>query len=68
MVRIGSRKWTTAHIGHLIFLIDSGTSAASAAIVLKRSISVVQSKARSLGKPFPIVASDQRPAVEAGDR
>jgi hypothetical protein len=68
MVRIGSRKWTTAHIGHLILLIDSGSSAASAAIVLKRSISVVQSKARSLGKPFPIVASGQRLAVEAGDQ
>jgi hypothetical protein len=68
MVRIGSRKWTAAHIGQLVVLIDAGSSAASAAIVLKRSISVVQSKARSLGKPFPIVASRQRFAVEARDR
>jgi gamma-glutamyltranspeptidase len=57
MVRIGSRKWTAAPIGQLVVLIDAGSSAASAAIALKRSISVVQNKARSLGKPFPIVAS-----------
>jgi hypothetical protein len=68
MVRIGSRKWTTADIGHLVLLIDSGSSAARAAIVLKRSISVVQSKARSLGKPFPIAASGRRLAAEACDR
>jgi hypothetical protein len=55
MVRIGSRKWTTAQVGRLVLLIDAGASAASAAIVLKRSVAVVQSKARSLGKPFPIV-------------
>jgi gamma-glutamyltranspeptidase len=57
LVRIGSRKWTAAHIGQLLVFIDAGSSAASAAIALKRSISVVQNKARSLGKPFPIVAS-----------
>jgi gamma-glutamyltranspeptidase len=68
MVRIGSRKWTPAHIGRLMLLVDSGSSAASAAIALKRSISVVQNKARSLGKPFPIVASGRRLAAEACDR
>jgi hypothetical protein len=52
MVRIGSRKWTAAHVSQLVMLIEAGSSAASAAIILKRSISVVQSKARSLGKPF----------------
>jgi hypothetical protein len=57
MVRIGSRKWTAAHVSQLVVLIDAGCSAATAAIVLKRSISVVQNKARSLGKPFPIIAS-----------
>jgi hypothetical protein len=36
----------------LTALIDAGTSAARAAIVLKRSIIVVRAKARSLGKPF----------------
>jgi gamma-glutamyltranspeptidase len=68
MVRIVSRKWTAAHIGRLVVLIDAGSSAASAAILLKRSISVVQNKARSLGKPFPMVASARRSALEAGDR
>jgi hypothetical protein len=36
--------------------------------LLKRSISVVQNKARSLGKPFPLVASARRSALEASDR
>ena len=57
MVRIDSRKWTAAHVSRLVVLIDAGSSAANAAIVLKRSISVVQSRARSLGKPFQVVAS-----------
>jgi hypothetical protein len=56
MVRIGSRKWTAANISQLVVLIEAGYSAASAAIALKRSISVVQNKARSLGKPFQITA------------
>ena len=57
MVRIGSRKWTAAQIERLIVLVDAGSSAASAAVALKRSITVVQTKARSLGKPFQIAAS-----------
>jgi hypothetical protein len=52
MVRIGSRKWTPAQIERLVVLIDAGSSATSAAVALKRSIAVVQTKARSLGKPF----------------
>jgi hypothetical protein len=67
MVRIGSRKWTAAHVGRLVLLIDAGASAAGAAIVLKRSVAVVQSKARSLGKPFPIVTSREPFPVEAND-
>jgi hypothetical protein len=55
MVRIGSRKWTAAHINQLVVLLDAGSSAARAAIVLKRSVSVVQNKARRLGKPFQVV-------------
>jgi hypothetical protein len=55
MVRIGSRKWSAAQIEHLTVLIDAGTSAACTAIVLKRSISTVRAKARSLGKPFEVV-------------
>jgi hypothetical protein len=57
MVRIGSRKWTPAQITHLTVLIDAGSSAAVIAISLKRSVTVVRAKARSLGKPFPIVVS-----------
>jgi hypothetical protein len=59
MVRIGSRKWSMAQIDHLVALIDAGTSAARTAIVLKRSISVVRAKARSLGKPFQIISAHQ---------
>jgi hypothetical protein len=57
MVRIGSRKWSVAQIAHLTALIDAGTSAACTAIVLKRSITVVQAKARSLGKPFHVISA-----------
>jgi hypothetical protein len=57
MVRIGSRKWTPAQLTHLMVLIDNGSSAAFIAVSLKRSITVIRAKARSLGKPFPIVAS-----------
>jgi hypothetical protein len=52
MVRIGSRKWSAAQVEHLTVLIDTGTSAARAAVVLKRSVVVVQAKARNLGKRF----------------
>jgi hypothetical protein len=52
MVRISSRKWSMAQIEHLSALIDAGMSDVSTAIVLKRSITVVRAKARSLGKPF----------------
>ena len=52
MVRIGSRKWTAAQVTQLALLIDEGSSAADAAVLLKRSIIVVRAKARSLGKPF----------------
>jgi hypothetical protein len=57
MVRIGSRKWTPAQIKHLTVLIDAGSSAAVTAISLKRSVTVVRAKARSIGKPFQIIAS-----------
>ena len=56
MVRIGSRKWTQAQITHLMALIDKGSSAASIAILMKRSLTAIRSKARAVGKPFPIVA------------
>jgi hypothetical protein len=56
MVRIGSRKWTTAQIEQLTVLLDAGVSAPRTAIVMKRSITVVRAMARNLGKPFPVVA------------
>jgi hypothetical protein len=59
MVRIGSRKWTATQIERLIVLIDAGSSAASAAVALKRSTTVVQTKARSLGKSFQVATSRQ---------
>ena len=55
MVRIESRKWTAAQTVHLVALIDKGCSAASIAVSLKRSITVIRAKARNLGKPFPVV-------------
>jgi hypothetical protein len=54
MVRIGSRNWSVAQIEHLTALIEAGTSAARTAVLLKRSITVVRAKARSLGKPFQV--------------
>jgi hypothetical protein len=54
MVRINSRVWTLAQIKHLSVLIAAGSTAANAALVLRRSIVVVQTKARNLGTPFKI--------------
>ena len=54
MVRIASRLWSPVHTEHLILLLDSGVSAAVAAIALKRSTIVVEAKARNLGRRFPI--------------
>jgi hypothetical protein len=58
MVRIASRQWTTAQTELLAELIDAGWTAASAAFLLKRSVIVVQAKARNLGKTFLVVAND----------
>jgi hypothetical protein len=41
MVRISSRKWTLAQIEHLTALIAAGSTAAGAAVTLKRSFAVV---------------------------
>ncbi len=57
MVRIGSRKWTPAQTARLTALIDDGSSPASIALSLKRSIAVIRAKARNLGKPFPAIVS-----------
>jgi len=37
-------------------LIDEGSCAAAIAVSPNRSVTVIQAKVRSLGKPFPIVA------------
>jgi hypothetical protein len=55
MVRIASRQWTAAQTEHLTELIEAGWTAASAAVILKRSVIVVQAKARNLGMTFQIV-------------
>jgi hypothetical protein len=53
MVRIGSRVWSPLQVERLKLLLDSGASAAIAAIELKRSVVVVRAKARNLGRLFP---------------
>jgi hypothetical protein len=58
MVRIASRQWTAAQTEHLTEMIDAGWTAASAAVMLKRSIIVIQAKARNLGKTFVVVSED----------
>jgi hypothetical protein len=58
MVRIASRQWTAAQAEHLTELIDAGWTAASAAVMLKRSVNVVQAKARNLGKTFLSPSAD----------
>jgi hypothetical protein len=60
MVRISSRTWTSAQIEHLATLIAAGSTAAHAAIALRRSTVVVQAKARNLGTPFRMTAADRR--------
>lgn len=52
MVRISSREWTLAQIEHLSILIAAGSTAANAAFILRRSITVVRAKARNLRTPF----------------
>jgi hypothetical protein len=48
-------SWTAGDLEKLEKLIDEGASAVRAAAALKRRIVVVQTKARSIGKPFPTV-------------
>ena len=60
MVRISSRKWTFAQIEELSALIAAGSTAANAAMTLRRSITVVRAKARNLGTPFQMIAEHRR--------
>jgi hypothetical protein len=45
--------WSPLQVERLKLLLDSGASAAIAAIELKRSVVVVRAKARNLGRLFP---------------
>src|SRR5260370_36626336 len=60
VVRISSRTWTLAQIEDLAVLIAAGSTAANAAVALRRSTTVVRAKARNLGTPFQIIADDRR--------
>jgi hypothetical protein len=57
MVRISSRTWTLAQTEHPAALIATGSTAANAAMALRRSIEVVRSKVRNLGTPFQEIAT-----------
>jgi hypothetical protein len=58
MVRIASRQWKAAQTEHLTALIDAGWTAASVAIMLKRSVIAIQAKARNLRKTFLVVSKN----------
>ena len=60
MVRISSRTWTSAQIEDLSALIAAGSTAANAAVALRRSVTVVRAKARNLGTPFQMIAEARR--------
>lgn len=53
MKHVTSRTWMPDDIRRLQEMSKSGISAARAAVVLRRSISCVKAKAKSLGSPFP---------------
>jgi hypothetical protein len=55
MTRVTRRSWTPEQIELLRALLDKGTSALRASVVLKRPKLAIQNKARQLGKPFPDV-------------
>jgi hypothetical protein len=53
-------SWTAGDLEKLEKLIDGGASAVRAAAALGRKITVVQSKARSIGKPFPTMRETRK--------
>jgi hypothetical protein len=61
MVRIGSRKWTAAQVEQLAVLIDGGSTAASAAVAMKRS----HHRASQGAKPRQVVSSGGLPLNQA---
>lgn len=53
MTHITSRTWTAGDIERLKQLVASGTSAARAAVIFRRSIVSVKAQAKRFGFPFP---------------
>ena len=55
MTRTTRLSWTPEQTRLLLSMIDKGSSAVRASVVLKRPKQAVQHMARQLGKPFPDV-------------
>lgn len=53
-------SWTEEQETLLIALVADGASPVRAAAALKRNIKAVQAKARSLGKPFPLLRDERK--------
>lgn len=53
MTHITNRTWTAVDIERLKKLVASGTSAARAAVIFRRSIVSVKAQAKRFGFPFP---------------
>lgn len=53
MTHITNRTWTAADIERLKHLVETGVSAARAAVIFHRSIVSVKSQAKRFGFPFP---------------
>jgi hypothetical protein len=70
MKRLTKQAWTPEQLARLSQLVSDGASAARASVVLKRTIVAVQSKAISLGTPFPPIwkVKAERLAREMSER
>jgi hypothetical protein len=53
MTHITNRSWTAADIERLKHLVETGVSAARAAVIFRRSIVSVKAQAKRFGFPFP---------------
>lgn len=53
MTHITNRTWTAADIERLKRLVETGVSAARAAVIFRRSIVSVKAQAKRFGFPFP---------------
>src|ERR1700730_11468675 len=70
MRRSRKQAWTPAQLDRLSRLISEGASAVRASAALKRTIVAVQTKANSLGTPFPLMrkVKAERLAREMSER